>query len=212
MTFRRLLMSAGTAVILAACTPASETPATPETDTASVETETVDIPAPPAEPAADLELDGASAERIEHSNQPAFYVLSFSLESAPGQPATEYSDTSPAMPLLSPGLAIYLEGDSYKLVTKGMNDERADVLGGSVGEHTRFDVVNTGQGAAIFIDGTTAWTGERLRQLDYTQFGQGFRQRFWAGKVYDLNICGLPDGLTLASATADPASIQCPES
>jgi hypothetical protein len=211
MILRSTLLAIGAASLATACNPDSNTEAT--------DTETVDpvqpdpatqTPAPPPEPAPlGEELDGTQAVTLELPRSILQHTMSFALVSEPGQPNDNYTDTTPAMPMISPGLNMALDGETYLFTVTTQDDERHRINAGTPTERTKVKLINTEGGGVLTVNGEVVWSGDQVKPMKDATFGKGYRERYWSGTVYDKVACVTPPEATFEATLADPGLATC---
>jgi hypothetical protein len=204
MSFRRYRVQGaliGLGLLLAACGPTAEAPApTPEAAAPAAPA------APPPEIAGEvLTFDGANSETIPVDPM-MNYQVTFDLKSEPGQPFTPYSDTVPAMPILTSGFEVYLDDGRYAF---GTGKDQVTYAGDTT-RGTRVSVANVDDGSVLVVDGKMVWTGPRLKSLTEITVGKGYLNRTWKGKISRPAVCAPPEGATAAALAADPTKVGCP--
>ncbi|MCI4645883.1 MAG: hypothetical protein MRY64_13970 [Hyphomonadaceae bacterium] len=180
-------------------------------DSAEEAAEDLDIvvaAAPDPEPAGEY-FDGTQSRVIDFDPQIRLHTIELVLKSDDGQPTEAFSDVSPAMPFNSPGLAVFLQDETYLLVIKPNEGENLDFRAGTPSEMTHVKMVTTLDGSALFVDGELVGSGPRARPLRSASIGQGLRERFWAGTVYSFAACSTPSGLTIGEISVDPTLADC---
>ncbi len=209
MIFRSTLLAIGAASLATACNPASNTETT---DTATVDRVEADpasqTPAPPAEPVGET-LNGQDEIALELPRSILQYTMTFALISEPGQPSGNYTETTPAMPMVSPGLNMALDGETYLFTMTTLNDEREKVNAGSATERTDVTLVNTAEGGILAVNGDVVWSGDQVKPMSEATFGKGFQQRYWSGTIYEKAACVTSAETTLEAVKADPGVANC---
>lgn len=127
----------------------------------------------------------------DYTPQLGYYIVSFDLESTAGQPNKDYNETSPAMPFVAEGLAIYLDNETYKFQLKHADGTSSDVMVGKTSEWTSLRLVNLPSGASLFIDGQAVLSGPRVRPMTKATIGKGYRNRLWTGRIRNYKACSV---------------------
>lgn len=148
-------------------------------------------------------FDGKKEDRQYYNPPLENYAIAFTLVSEPGQSASGYNDTSPAMPFSSTGFAVFLNPQGYSFQMTHESGEKSTVTAGQQAAETSVLYVNAADGAALIVDGEQVWSGERTEPLKYSSFGHGFLERWWKGRMLSRSVCSLeetvsytaPDGL-----------------
>ena len=209
MIFRSTLLAIGAVSLATGCTPDSNTETTG--------TETVDpvqrdpaaqTPAPPAEPVGET-LNGEEEITLELPRSILQYTMTFALISEPGQPSGNYTDTTPAMPMISPGLNMALDGETYLFTVTTLDDERHRVNAGTPAERTDVKLVNTEGGGVLAVNGEGVWSGDQVKPMKDATFGKGYLERYWSGTVYEKAACVTVADAGFEAVKADPGIATC---
>lgn len=189
MKITTLLLSGIAVLSLAACIEATGEKTDPSATTPPAIEDTA-----PTEPALPGKVfDGATEQRDAYEPPLGLYNIDMTIVSDAGQPNAEYNETSPAMPFVSTGFAVYLNRESYRLQVSMAGNERAEYDGGNAGEETTIRFINAIDGSAILLNGESVWTGPRALPLQYSSFGRGFKDRYWKGRLVSGKVCSIPE-------------------
>lgn len=109
----------------------------------------------------------------------------FDLNGTAGSALQAYSDTYPPMPVLAPGLAVYLQDETYIFQEIG-NTKKLYTAPVQDGQATRVDIFDCGSGPstnALYIDGV--FRGLLTKDVLYGRWriGAGFNNRYWTGEI-----------------------------
>ena len=206
---RNLAVTALAAAALAACGGQTE----PEVeDTPAAVDAPVETPAEPkiVEPVGEV-FDGASDVVDTYDPQIGLYTINAVIESAAGIATSDYSDTTPPMPMATSGFAVFVEPEGYRFQMVSNDGEREAAVAGSPDEVTTVQFSNTEDGGVLIVNGEVVWTGFRARPMPEMTWGRGFLERYWTGTILERQVCLTPAEATVASIEADLSLAVCAE-
>lgn len=186
-------------LFISACSPENNIPEPVKKAETKVETPTI----------ADRDIREISVVQASNYDPTLkFFIMSFDLKSNPGQPDKKYNETSPAMPLLTNGLAVFLDEGAYKFQLRSVDGTSESVSAGNTEDWTNVRIVNLADSSTLIVDGKVVLTGSRARPLSSVTFGKGFKSRVWTGELADYKVCAAP---VPDQGSGLPESMFCPD-